>query len=103
MMMVSDDTDATRTAAHAGNPDAMYKHGRDLSVDGHRDESFDCARKEAEAGQVDAMCEVGAEFLDTHQRAGLEWSEKAASAGHIRLRIFWAGISSRRVCTAGHG
>jgi len=91
MMMVSDDPEATCTAAQAGDPDAMYKHGRDLSVDGHRDESFDWVRKAAEAGQVDAMSEVGAQLLDTDQRTGLAWLEKAASAGHIRAANLLGG------------
>jgi hypothetical protein len=91
MMMVSGDPEVTRTAAQAGDPDAMYKHGRDLSVDGHRDESFDWVREAAEAGQVDAMSEVGAQLLDTDQRAGLAWLEKAASAGHVRAASLLGG------------
>ncbi|MFC8935605.1 hypothetical protein ACFT1A_26275 [Rhodococcus sp. NPDC057135] len=30
------------------------------------------------------MSEVGAQLLDTDQRTGLAWLEKAASAGHVR-------------------
>ncbi|MFF1553154.1 hypothetical protein ACFVX3_19180 [Rhodococcus erythropolis] len=35
--------------------------------------------------------EVGAQLLDTDQRAGLAWLEKAASAGHIRAANLLGG------------